>query len=362
MISIKAILNNIFYESWHDQLFAKASSYLKVLEGSSILLTGMTGFFGSAVLDMLIRYMRVCKNPATIYILTRDSKAFYNSNPKLIDCIFIRVVEGDIRNFEITAAKVDYIIHGASTSNVEKFTGKSSLYRFENIVFGAHHLLQIAKNLSTKKILFISSGAVYGGASGYTGPISESCNNGPNLYSDPESCYSEGKRAAELLHILYSKTYGIEITVARCFSFCGPNIPLDINYAIGNFIRDVLKGNPISMRSDGAAVRSYMYTYDLAVWLFALLVKGKNCEVYNVGSEEYTTMKGLAERIKTVAGSSVPVNTKGTSVSIGNNLTAAGDWYVPDVNKAMTDLGLDVWTNLEMTIRLTIEQTRISNE
>ncbi len=328
------------------------------LEGSSILFTGMTGFFGTAVLDMVVRHMCTSENPASVYILTRNSKAFLGRNPILAECRFVTLVEGDIRNFEITAGNIDYIIHGASTSNVEKFNGKSSLDRFENIVFGACHLLRTAVRLGTKKILFISSGGVYGGASGHTGPILESCTIGPDIYGDSESCYSEAKRAAELLHVLYSKTYGVEITVARCFSFCGPQIPLDINYAIGNFIRDVLKGNPINIRGDGSAVRSYMYTYDLAVWLFALLVKGKNCEAYNVGSEEHATMKGLAESIKAVTGSKVPVNCNGALASSGNHLTAAGDWYVPDIQKAKNDLGLDVWTDLDMVIRLTIEHVQ----
>lgn len=350
------------HDAWHDHLYQKAMPYLCALEGSSVLLTGMTGFFGSAVLDLVVRHMSKSDKPATIYLLTRDSKSFRDRKPALADFGFLKVIEGDIQNFEIPARQIDYVIHGASTSNTDKFKGASALARFDTILNGARHLLKNSVRLGVKKVLFISSGAVYGGASGHEAPISESCNTAPDLYGDSESCYSEAKRAAELMHVLFSREYGIEITVARCFSFCGPHIPLDINYAIGNFIRDVLSNKSICILGDGSPVRSYMYTYDLAVWLLALLVRGGNREAYNVGSEECTSIKQLAERVKAAEGVDVAVNCGSVSASSGNHLTAAGNWYVPSIQKARNELGLDTWTSLDMTIRLTIEHARRTHD
>jgi dTDP-glucose 4,6-dehydratase len=69
--------------------------------------------------------------------------------------------------------------------------------------------------------------------------------------------------------------------VARCYSFVGPNLPLDGQFAIGNFIRDGLAGGPIRVKGNGKAIRSYLYETDMARWLWSLLDKDG---IYEVGS------------------------------------------------------------------------------
>jgi UDP-glucuronate decarboxylase len=339
---------------WHEQLFNKATPYLRRLEGCSILLTGMTGFFGSALLDLIVRYMSMNDNPATVYILTRDSEAFIRNNFALSKNKFLKIIEGDVKNFKTPRGNVDYVIHGASTSNSDKYRGLSQLERYDVLLSGSRHILDRCVHLGVKKILFISSGAVYGGASEHSGLIDETCKIAPDVILDEESCYSEGKRAAELMHILFAKEYGFDVTIARCFSFCGPRIPLDLNYAIGNFIKDALEKKPIKIHGDGTPVRAYMYTYDLSIWLLALLLEGKNCEAYNVGSEEVVTIKELAQLVVAASQSNLSINTLSAFMDEGNRFTAAGNFYAPNVKKAKQELGLEVWTSIDKTIRLTM--------
>ena len=96
------------------------------------------------------------------------------------------------------------------------------------------------------RLLLTSSGAVYGPQSTEMDSISESYLGSPDP-SNPLNAYGLGKRSAEQLCSLISKKYGFEIIVARCFAFVGGDLPQDKHFAIGNFIRDALYRDNITI-------------------------------------------------------------------------------------------------------------------
>jgi len=145
---------------------------------------------------------------------------------------------------------------------------------------------------------------------------------------------------------MYAAQYGFSALIARLFAFVGPHLPLDANFAVGNFIRDALAGGPIRIAGDGTPYRSYLYAADLAIWLWTILVQGTSCRPYNVGSAEEITIAGLA---RTVADNLRPE----AAIEIARQPVpgAPAARYVPSVDRAEKELGLKPWITLAEGIR-----------
>lgn len=195
---------------------------------------------------------------------------------------------------------------------------------FESDVALTRRVLEFAASRSATALLFTSSGAVACPAT---------------------TAYAQAKRVGERLFVDYAERYGFRVVIARLFTFLGPGLPLDANFAVGNFMRDVLARVPITIQGDGTAVRSYLYAADLAVWLWTLLLGGQNGGPYDVGSCHPISITDLA---KTVADNTLP----GTPVlTVGRDVPGAASVYVPDTIPAETEFGLRTLIPLDEGIR-----------
>ena len=175
--------------------------------------------------------------------------------------------------------------------------------------------------------------------------VPEDCACAPDPL-DSASAYGEGKRAAELLCGLAGRKHGFETKIARCFAFVGPYLPLDKHFAIGNFVRDGLRGGPIRVGGDGTPYRSYLYAADLAVWLWTTLLRGQSGCAYNVGSDADLTIAELARLVAEVVSPGAEV-----IIAQPSDPEKPTQRYVPSIAHARRELGLEPRVSLREGVR-----------
>lgn len=331
-----------------NHIFACTESLWPELSGERIFITGGTGFFGAWFLESLMWANEKLGLNIDVVVLTRNPDHFKKNYPHLANNKALKFHLGDIRSFEYPEGDFSHIIHGASTSSVEKYLGADALTRYQITADGTKRVLEFASTLNLKKFLLISSGAVYGEQPPDIENIAETSRLAP-VATDSNSCYGEAKRVAELMSVMYSEKYGFETKIARCFSFIGPYFPLDIHFAIGNFIKSGISGGPILVNGDGTPVRSYMYASDLMIWLWSILFRGNSCVAYNVGSEESISIAELANVVAKCFRNPVEVK-----LAKSPALNVLPERYVPSTQRAQTGLGLRHAVSLEGAIERTI--------
>jgi len=272
-----------------------ASESFEKLRGKRIFITGGTGFFGTWLLESFVWCNRALELNATAVVLTRNIEQFHKKAPHLASADELSLFEGDIRDFQFPAGNFDFIIHAATESGTSLNETDPSLM-IEAIVQGTKRMLAFAAECNCHHFLFTSSGAVYGPQPTDVLHIPESYCGAPNTLLC-SSAYAEGKRLAELLIAISARNSRVKYKIARCFAFVGPHLPINAHFAIGNFIRDGLTGDSISIQGDGTACRSYLYASDLMIWLWTILAADVAFKAYNVGSEESFSIREVANAV-----------------------------------------------------------------
>lgn len=271
-------------------------SYLK---DCNILVTGATGLIGSCLVEVL---MSRPNKDYHVYASGRNEErakarfAEFADDPAFhfFKYDVMKPLEGDIH--------FDYIIHAASNASPNFFATKPVEVIKSNI-YGVSNLMDYGMEHGLKRLLFLSSGEVYGEGdgrvftedySGYVNPTS------------PRSCYPSSKRAAETLCVSYGAEYGIETVIARPSHTYGPNFTESDNRVYAQFIRNVLKDEDIVMKSTGLQFRSWCYVVDCASALLYILLKGENGQAYNIAdASSNISIKELAEMIAEIGGKKV---------------------------------------------------------
>ena len=316
------------------------------LRGQRVFITGGTGFFGCWLVESFCFINRLLALNAHATILTRNPGAFAQRCPYVASDTAITLHQGDVRSFAFPNGEYRYVIH-AATDTGATFAAEAPMAMLSTIIAGTERTLKFAATHGTTNFLLTSSGAVYGKQPTDLTHIPETYIRAPDAM-DPLSVYGEGKRTAELLCEVYQNAGQLDCKIARCWSFCGPHLPLDQHFAIGNFIGDVLAGRPILIQGDGTPRRSYLYAADLAVWLWTILFQAPGLVPFNVGSAHDVSILELAQTI------TATLNSR-TEIHVGQKATpgAAPLRYVPSVDRARELLGLHQTVGLEESVRRT---------
>lgn len=311
--------------------------------GRSFFITGGTGFFGMWLLESFAYINDTLGLGMRATVLTRDPAAFALKAPHLVSRGDLSFTAGDVRSFAFPDGKFDYVVHAATEASA-KLNDEAPHEMLDAIIGGTRRVLDFSAQCGVRKLLLTSSGAVYGKQPPEITHVSEDYVGAPDpLLSS--SAYGEGKRVAEHMCTVHARQHGYEVKIARCFAFVGPHLPLDGHFAIGNFIRDAMRGAPIRIGGDGMPMRSYLYASDLVVWLWTFLFKAHSFSAYNVGSTEDINIEKLAWLVSSVLGSWSEVE-----IAQSKDVSRPILRYVPSVKKAMDDIGSRVNISLEQGI------------
>jgi len=331
-----------------DHVLSNTAEVWESLRGQRLFITGGTGFVGRWLSESLVWANQRLQLGLRAVLLTRDPNAFRAKANGIARDSSLQLVAGDLCSFDFPEGEFPFVIHAATERGFEP-TYDRPVSTFDRDVEGTRRVLEFARTHGTKRLLFTSSGAIYGPQPPELTHVPEDYTGAPSTM-DATSAYGQAKRASEWLCAMYSRQYGFAAVVARLFAFVGPHLPLNQNYAVGNFIRDAISGGPVRIRGDGTPYRSYLYAADLAIWLWTLLVRGESMRPYNVGSADALSIAELARVV-------VDMIAPGTAVEVACRPVPgrAAARYVPNVERAERELGLKMLVPLPEGVRRTFE-------
>ena len=292
------------------------------MKPKSLLVIGGTGFFGKSILKYLSNNSLLNIKINKIFILSRRKLELAIYNKKLKKKFKIIKINS---NMLITKSlpKADYVIYAALLKN------------YKNDHIAVKNYLNLAKKYHLKsKIIYISSGAVYGQQPMSVKRIKENYllrNKRLDFYNYNKNIYSMTKLKNEEIFKKLGKI-GIKVSIVRCFAFVGKHLPRDSNFVVGNFIKNILNKEKIEVKSIHNVIRSYMHEDDLVVWLFKILKRANiNCPIYNVGSDQEVNIRKLALYLSKKY--KLPIKLK----KIKSNFE---DRYLPSILKSKKELNL----------------------
>jgi len=301
----------------------------------NFLITGAAGFLGSKLSNYLVREDHQVRG--------LDDLSAGDPEALSPEVLFTRGDVNDRPKLWTLLQDVDCVYHLAARVSVPESVLYPREYNATN-VGGTVSLMEAMRDVGVRRVVFISSGAVYGDQGEQ--PLKE--NAAPN----PRSPYAVSKLAAEYYVNSIGGLWGIETVSLRVFNAFGPGQRLPASHApvIPNYLRQTMRGSTLVMHGDGSQTRDYVYVDDvISAMIAAATAPGINHLVINIGSGTETSIRDLVRLIMEVTGIKVeaivnPRNDPGVSRMCAS------------LNLANEKLGYQPRFSLEQGLRLTLER------
>jgi UDP-glucose 4-epimerase len=313
-----------------------------------VLITGGAGFVGSHLAEAFLA--------RDDHVIALDTGSQAKVRHLLHEPRF-RLVVDSIMNADILdglVAQADLVYHLAGVVGVEHYVADP--YAVMNVnVIGTQNVLRAAHK-HARRVVFSSTSEVYGRNAAV--PWSEDADRVLGPTTIDRWCYATSKAAAEHFCLAYRRL-GLSVTIVRYFNVYGPRLDrLDVGRVITIFLGQLLRGEPLTVIGDGTQTRCFTWIDDaVRATVAAGLVAAAEGQVINIGTDEETSIRRLAELMIEIAG--------GTStIRLVRQESVYGDSYqdvprrVPDVTRMHRLLGVRAETPLADGLARTIEWFR----
>ncbi len=252
------------------------------------LITGAAGFLGSALANRLARENHVVRglddlstgDPGVLVPEVHLTRGDINDRPKLWTLL----------------QDIDCVYHLAARVSVQESVLYPREYNQVN-VGGTVTLMEAMRDVGVRRVVFISSGAVYGEQTRQ--PLQE------DFMPHPGSPYAVSKLSAEHYVHTIGKLWGIETVALRVFNAYGPGQHLPPVHApvIPYFLRQACLNGTIVVHGDGHQTRDYVYVDDVVnAMVSTATALGVNQKVINIGSGVETSTRNLVNMVLAITG------------------------------------------------------------
>jgi len=254
------------------------------------LVTGCAGFIGSHLAEKLVQsgFEVIGIDSFTDYYDQRIKEANVRG---LLGSENFTLIKEDLLSIDLSKLLkgVDYIFHHAAQLGVIASWGRRFDTYANNNILATQRILESAKEISLKLFIFASSSSVYGDCEL---PMRE------DRLLSPISPYGVSKLACENLCYSYWKNFGVPVVSLRYFTVYGPRQRPDM--AFHKFIREILKGEEITIYGDGNQTRDFTYIDDAVNANFLVIEKTCTGETFNIGGGSYISINGAIKLLEEI--------------------------------------------------------------